>query len=48
MEQNRFYVHVSSFVIALFFFLVWKQFNLMFSVYNSCYLSEYSAVIIML
>jgi len=28
-------------------FLVWKQFNLRFSVYNSCYLFEYSADIIM-
>jgi len=29
-------------------FLVWKQFNLRFSVYNSCYMFEYSADIIML
>jgi len=29
-------------------FLVWKQFNVWFSVYNSCYLFEYSADMIML
>jgi len=28
-------------------FLVWKQSSLRFSVYNSCYLFEYSADIIM-
>jgi len=49
MLQNRCFFR-SCFLICccLIFFLVWEQSILRFSVYNSCYLFEYSADIIML
>jgi len=49
MLQNRFFTFMFLNVLLHYnLFSVWKQSNLRFSVYNSCYLFEYSADIIML